>query len=80
MGQGTEAQKQDHSKSPFAGTVFDGRSGAPTDLDSAVFQSIGAAAVCWENIGGAGAFLPDEALGHARDLVIWINEHYVARE
>jgi len=80
MAHGTKAQEDDHSKSPFEGTVFDGTSSAPTDLDSAVFQSIGAAAVCWENIEDAGIFLQDKALGHARDLTVWINEHYIPKE
>jgi hypothetical protein len=80
MARGTKAQEHDHRKTPFDGTVFDGTSSAPTDLDSAVFQSIGAAAVCWENIEEAGNFLQDKALGHARDLIVWINEHYIPKE
>lgn len=61
-------------------SVFDGSDTAPTDLASAVYQTVGAGSMCWEHPEGAGTFLSDKAKKHADDLIAWVNEHYQPRQ
>lgn len=43
-----------------------------TTLESAVFQTIGAASMCWENPAGAGGFDSEQAGKIAEELLAWI--------
>jgi hypothetical protein len=45
------------------------------DLHNAVYQSIGAASVCWENPGGAGVFDSTRAAALGEGLIAWLVEH-----
>jgi hypothetical protein len=51
----------------------------PENLSSAVHQAVGAASMCWENPGGAGQFLSNNATAVARDLIAYIETHYLPK-
>jgi hypothetical protein len=55
-----------------------GRFDSCTTLEEAVYQAIGAASVCWDNVQGAGVFDEQQASSVAKDLLSvirkWINE------
>lgn len=44
------------------------------DLDSAVFQAMGAASTCWENMKGAGEFQSEHAVIIGNALIAKIKE------
>lgn len=46
------------------------------DLNTKVFQAIGAASACWENLAGAGVFDSDQAKRVADDLLTYIRANY----
>ena len=52
---------------------------AVTDVKAAVFQTIGAASVCWEDPGGAGVFDSTRAAALGEGLVAWLEDHYGSR-
>lgn len=58
-------------------TMINYLDGADT-LESAVFQALGAASVCWENPGGAGVFESDRAKAIGDELVAWIRARDLA--
>lgn len=41
-------------------------------LEEAVYQTVGHASVCWENMSGTGVFQDDEARKAAENLLSWI--------
>ncbi len=49
-----------------------------TTLEEAVYQAVGAASVCWDNIQGAGVFDDRQATQVAEDLLAairqWMND------
>lgn len=45
------------------------------DVRTAVYQTIGAASVCWENLAGAGVFESTRAAQLGEGLVNWLIEH-----
>ena len=49
------------------------------DLNTKVFQAIGAASACWENLAGAGVFDSDRAKQVADDLLTFIRQNYEPR-
>lgn len=53
------------------GTVMDYRPGITT-LETAVFEALGAASVCWENMSGTGVFQSDRAKQIGEELVEFI--------
>lgn len=54
--------------------------GKELSLFEAVYQSVGAASVCWENIESAGTFKNEEAAMVAKALLRFIEDRYVPRE
>lgn len=46
-----------------------------TSLEEAVFQALGAASVCWENIDKAGVFKSERARDIGIELLEWIDTH-----
>ena len=46
-----------------------------TTLEEAVFQALGAASVCWENIDKAGVFKSERARDIGMELLEWIDAH-----
>lgn len=46
----------------------------PLDLQSAVYQALGAASVCWENLDSAGIFQSDRAVLIGEALIQRIKE------
>lgn len=49
------------------------------DIESAVFQALGAASVCWENMSGTGVFNSDRAKLIGDTLVMEISDQLEAR-
>jgi hypothetical protein len=45
---------------------------APATLTEAVYQTVGAASVCWESMSGTGVFQDHQAREVADDLLDWI--------
>ncbi len=45
-------------------------------LENAVFEAVGAASACWENLSGAGVFQSEKAIEVAEGLLAAIREHY----
>jgi hypothetical protein len=70
----TEPVPEPAAREPFAFRPQDFGSAGPS-LEGAVFLALGAASVCWENPGGAGAFdaTRAEEIGHA--LLSFIREN-----
>lgn len=48
---------------------FTEREGEPLTLETAVFEAIGAASVCWENMTGTGVFQDGRARAIGETLV-----------
>ena len=46
----------------------------PFTIEDAVYQTIGAASVCWDNPGGAGVFESDRARELGRNLMRFIQD------
>jgi hypothetical protein len=44
-----------------------------TNDHEAVFQAVGAASACWENLEGAGVFQSDRAKEIGEELMGWVN-------
>lgn len=44
-------------------------------LAAAVFQALGSASMCWDNVGGAGVFLSDQAKWVGDGLLAWMNDN-----
>lgn len=59
--------------------LFDGSSTEPTTLVEVVFQAMGAASSCWDDMSGTGVFQSDRAKAIGDEAVAWINEHYEKR-
>jgi len=51
---------------------------AVQDVRTAVFQTIGAASVCWEDVP-TGIFNSDRAASLGEGLVAWLEDHYGSR-
>jgi len=49
------------------------------DVRAAVFQTIGAASVCWQSPEGAGVFDSTRAAALGEGLLAWLDTHYAAR-
>lgn len=49
------------------------------DLPSAVFQALGQASACWENLVGAGVFEASRAVEVGLSLIRWIEARYDRR-
>lgn len=47
----------------------------PPDQIAAVFEAVGAASMCWDNIGGAGTFDARQATAVADDLIAYLRAH-----
>jgi len=45
-------------------------------LEETVFEAVGAASACWENLSGAGVFQSEKAIEVANGLLAAIREHY----
>lgn len=52
----------------------------PEDLSEAVFQALGAASSCWDNLLGAGVFESERARDIGIDLMTYINDNYEKKE
>lgn len=53
---------------------------AVSSLTDAVYQTVGRASACWENLQDAGRFLDENAADAADDLIDWIHEHVSLQE
>jgi hypothetical protein len=60
--------------------LFDGSETEPTDLESVIFQALGAASVCWDNMLVSGTFDSTRAKAIGEEALSWIKAHYVLRE
>jgi len=49
------------------------------ELTSRVFQALGTASVCWENMSGTGVFQSDQAKKVGEELVAWIKSNFSYR-
>lgn len=49
--------------------------GEPESREAAVFQAIGAATVCWEDMSGTGIFQDEKARAIADGLLAWLDEN-----
>lgn len=47
-------------------------------LKEAVYQAVGAASVCWDDMEHAGVFQEQQATEVAEDLLSWIREEFDA--
>lgn len=45
-----------------------------TDLEEAVYQTVGAASMCWEHVEKAGEFKSDRAREIGRELIDWLTD------
>jgi uncharacterized protein YegP (UPF0339 family) len=52
----------------------------PDPLRSVIFQALGAASACWENLAGAGVFESDRAKAIGDDLLDFLREQGVPRD
>jgi hypothetical protein len=50
------------------------------NLDTAVFQAMGAISACWDNLKDAGIFESEKAQAYCQELVEWIREHFSESE
>ena len=51
-----------------------------TTLQEAVFQALGAASVCWDDMSGTGVFQSDRAKQIGDELMVFIMHHVVAQD
>lgn len=54
--------------------------GDTDELAIAVYQAVGAASTCWDNLEGAGIFNDRKAVWVAAGLLRWIESRYTTRE
>lgn len=55
--------------------LFDGEN-PPKDLEEVIFQALGAASTCWEDMSGTGVFDSNRAKSLGDDVIHWIRNHY----
>lgn len=55
--------------------AFEAREGEPLTIESAVFQALGAASTCWENLEAAGVFDSTRCKEIGDALVEWLTDN-----